>query len=33
METWSFTFDGQTYTCIINGTPPPYSYACEPVVG
>lgn len=33
MESWSLTLDGVTYLCTINGTPPPYSYACEPVVG
>lgn len=32
MESWTFTLAGITYQCVINGTPPPFSYACEPVV-
>jgi hypothetical protein len=33
MESWSFTQLGITYVCVINGTPPPYSYVCEPTLG
>lgn len=32
MESWTFTLAGVTYQCLINGTPPPFSYTCEPVV-
>lgn len=33
LESWSITLENKTYVCMINGTPPPYSYACEQVVG
>jgi hypothetical protein len=32
LEEWSFTQLGVTYVCRINGTPPPYSYTCEPAL-
>lgn len=33
VESYSFTMLGVTYVCQINGTPPPYSYSCEPSLG
>jgi hypothetical protein len=33
LETWSFTQLGVTYVCMLNGTPPPYTYVCEPTIG
>lgn len=33
IEAWSFEFNGKTYTCLINGTPPPYSYFCDEIEG
>lgn len=33
LEQWTFTQLGITYVCVIDGTPPPYNYTCEPAVG
>jgi hypothetical protein len=31
LESWTITLENKTYQCLINGTPPPYSYVCEVV--
>lgn len=33
LESWTFTQLGITYVCVIDGTPPPYAYTCDPVIG
>ena len=34
LETWTFSLNGVDFTCMIDGTPPPYSYTCtaDPVI-